>query len=203
MSKKESRIEIYSQADFNKADRIGRIRMHMLEPDRFALNDPDEEYYRQLQQAYQLVFEELRQSVAIRAIQETIDGAESWHKANRILQDIYELFAPFLKKNKELRRAILVEKLYMMAKVAESKAVFEYTDSDGVTQSGADQEWMVIAERLYSQAGKFEGLDEHDTALIDPDEIKIPNIEITSDPAAFLAAQNEEAEEAEDDEYDD
>lgn len=203
MSRKPSQIEIYSLEDFNKSDRIGRIRMHMIEPERFALNDQDEEYYRQLQQAYQLVFEELRQSIAIKAIQEAIPGAESWHRANRILLDIYELFAPFLKKNKELRRAILVEKLYMMADVAEKKAIFEYTDSAGVKHQGADQEWMVIAERLYSQAGKFEGLDEHDTALIDPDEIQIPSIEITSDPAAFLAAQNEEAEEAEYDEDDD
>lgn len=203
MSRKPSQIEIYSLEDFKKADRIGRIRMHMIEPERFALNDQDDEYYRQLQQAYQLVFEEMRQSVAIKAIQEAIPGAESWHRANRILLDIYELFAPFLKKNKELRRAILVEKLYMMADVAEKKAIFEYTDSDGVKHQGADQEWMVIAERLYTQAGKFEGLDEHDTTLIDPDEIQIPHIEITADPAAFLAAQNEEAEEAEYDEDDD
>lgn len=193
MSRKQLQIEIYSLEDFNKADRIGRIRMHMLEPDRFALNDQDDEYYRQLQQAYQLVFEELRQSFAIKAIQEAIPGAESWHRANRILQDIYELFAPFLKKNKELRRAILVEKLYMLAKAAEAKAV----DENG---QATDAEWMAIAERLYSQAGKFEGLDEHDTALIDPDEIQIPAIEITSDPAAFLDAQNEEVEEADLDE---
>lgn len=203
MSRKQSKIEIYSLDDFHKADRVGRIRMHMIEPDRFALNDQDEAYYRQLQQAYQLVFEELRQSVAIRAIQEAVPGAETWHRANVILKDIYELFSPFLKKNKELRRAILVEKLYSLAKVAESKAVFEYKDSDGIVQSGADMEWMVVAERLYSQAGKFEGLDEHDTAMIDPDEIQIPSIEITSDPNAFLEAQHKEAEEAEDDEWDD
>lgn len=177
--------------------------MHMIEPDRFALNDLEDIYYRQLQQAYQLVFEELRQSVAIRTIQEAIPGAESWHMANRVLQDIYELFAPFLKKNKDLRRAILVEKFYMMAKVAESKAIFEHTDSDGIVHQGADKEWMEVATRLYELAGKFEGLDEHDTAMIDPDEIQIPSIEITADPAAFLAAQTEEAEEADDDEWED
>lgn len=201
MSRKLSQIEIYSLEDFRKADRIGRIRMHMLEPDKFALNDQDDTYYRQLQQAYQLVFEELRQSVAIRAIQEGIPGAESWHMANRILKDIYELFAPFLKKNKELRRAILVEKFYAMAKVAEGKAMFEYTDDEGVTHQCADQDWMMIAEKLYTQAGKFEGLDQHEVTMLDPDEIQIPEIEITADPAAFLAAQAEESGEADD--YDD
>jgi len=204
MSRKRSQIEIYSLEDFKKADRLGRIRMHMLEPERFALNDQDDIYYRQLQQAYQLVFEELRHSVAIRAIQEAIPGAEMWHRANRILQDIYELFAPFLRKNKDLRRAILVEKLYEMAKVAEKRAYGSYTDDQGNVQEWADPDWMVIVERLYTQAGKFEGLDQHDAPLLDPDEIQIPEIEITADPAAFLAAQAENSgEEADWDEADD
>lgn len=203
MSKKPSTIEIYSLADFKKADRISRIRMHMLEPDRFVLNDQDETYYRQLQQAYQLVFEELRQSVAIKTIQEAVPGAETWHRANTILQDIYELFAPFLKKNKDLRRAILVERLYHMAKVAESKAHGTYKDDEGISHDFADKDWMELAMKLYVEAGRFEGLDEHDTAMIDPDEITIPEIEITSDPTAFLEAQNEEAEEGQGDEWDD
>lgn len=201
MSKRLSKIEIYSQADFQKADRIGRLRMHMIEPDKFVLNNSDDEYYRQLNQAYQLVFEELRQSVAIRAIQEAIPGAESWFKANAILRDIYELFAPFLVKNKDLRRAILVEKMYAMAQIAESKAHGVTKDEEtGEEYEWANSEWMLIAERLYSQAAKLEGLDQHESAVLDPDEIQIPAIEITSDPAAFIEAQTQEAEEAEEDE---
>jgi len=200
MSKKQSKIEIYSLEDFKKSDRIGRIRMHMLEPERFVLNDLEETYYRHLQQAYHLVFGELQESVAIRAIQEAIPGAESWYLANRILRDIYELFSPFLQKNRELRRAILVEKLYEMAKAAEKHAYGKRPNG----QEYADPEWMAIAERLYTQAGKFEGLDQHEAPMLDPDEVQIPHIEITADPAAFLAAQaedsGEEAEEWDDDE---
>lgn len=203
MSKKQSKIEIYSLGDFRKADRIGRLRMYMIEPDRFDLNNEDQNYYNDLNRAYQLVFEELQMSVAIRAIQGVIPGAESWHKANAILRDVYELFGPFLIKNKELRRAILVEKLYAMAKIAESRAYGEYQDEDGKNHEWADQEWMLVAEKLYSQAAKIEGLDQHEQQMIDPDDIMIPAIEITSDPAAFIAAQAEEAEEAEDDEDDD
>lgn len=176
--------------------------MHMLEPEKFCLDDQDERYYRMLQQAYQLVFDELRQSVAIRVIQETIPEAESWYMANRLLRDIYELFAPFVNKNKELRRAILVEKLYHLARVAEKNALVTYTDENGIQTEVANAEWMAMAERLYTQAGKFEGLDQHEVALIDPDEIQIPAIEITADPQAFIAAQAEESDEEADD-YDD
>lgn len=202
MSRRRSGIEIYSLEDFRKADRLGRIRMHMLEPEKFCLDDQDERYYRMLQQAYQLVFDELRQSVAIRVIQETIPEAESWYMANRLLRDIYELFAPFVNKNKELRRAILVEKLYHLARVAEKNALVTYTDEKGIETEVANADWMEMAQRLYTQAGKFEGLDQHEAALIDPDEIQIPAIEITADPQAFLAAQAEESDEEADD-YDD
>lgn len=176
--------------------------MHMLEPEKFCLDDQDERYYRMLQQAYQLVFDELRQSVAIRVIQETIPEAESWYMANRLLRDIYELFAPFVNKNKELRRAILVEKLYHLARVAEKNALVTYTDENGIQTEVANSDWMAMAERLYTQAGKFEGLDPREATLLDPDEIQIPAIEITADPQAFIAAQAEESDEEADD-YDD
>lgn len=163
----------------------------MIEPERFVLSEEDEVYYRQLQHAYHLVFDELRESVAMKAIMESVQGADTWHRANKVLRDIYELFSPFLKKNKELRRAIMLEKLYMMADVAQKKAVWEYVDAGGSPVQGADKEWMDMASRLLGQAAKIEGLDEQDKGLIDPDDLVIPEIEITNDPAAFLAAQTD------------
>lgn len=209
MSKNQSTIKIYSQADFGKADRIDRIRMHMIEPERFVLNDQDETYYRQLQAAYHLVFDELRESVAMKAIMETVEGADTWHRANKLMRDIYTLFSPFVQKNKDLRRAILLEKLYLMADVAQKKAVFKYTaqDKEGndIEHEGADLEWMELAGKLYAQAAKIEGLDQPEMSVINPDDLTIPEIEITSDPQAFLNAQNPDIEDAEEwpDEYDD
>lgn len=165
----------------------------MIEPDRFVLNDSDEKYYRQLQTAYHLVFDELRESVAMKAIMEQVPGADTWHRANRILRDIYALFSPFVQKNKDLRRAILLEKLYMMADVAQKNAVFKYEAQDpegnNIEKEGADLEWMEVAGKLYAQAAKIEGLDQPEVSMLNPDEITIPAIEITSDPNAFLAAQ--------------
>lgn len=200
MSKKTSTIEIYSQADFHKADRLDRIRMHMIEPERFILGDDDDAYYRQLQQAYHLVFQELRESVAMKAIMENVPGADTWHRANRILRDIYTLFSPFVQKNKDLRRAILLEKLYMMADVAQNRAVFTCTDDDGKEKECADRDWMEMAERLLSQAARIEGLDQPEKSAFDPDELVIPEIEITSDPAAFIEAQRQ-VDDVEFDEY--
>lgn len=189
MSKKQSKIEIYSLADFQKADRLDRIRMNMIEPERFVLDDADWKYAKDLESAWLLVSNETRESVAIRLIQNQVYGAESWYRANRMLRDIEALYAPFLKKNQEVQRARVVEKLYAMAEVAEKKAYG--TEDDGETV-WADKEWMVIAQKLYKDAAEMDGIQHDNSPPIDPDDLVIPEIEITSDPVAFLEAQTGE-----------
>lgn len=196
MSKKLSRIEIYSLSDFKKADRLDRIRMHMVEPERFVLDDQDEQYAMDLEHAWLLVSNETRESVAIRLIQNKVPGAESWYRANRILRDIETLYSPFITKNRDLQRRRVVEKLYAMAEIAEKKAM--WTDEDG--NECADKEWIVIAQKLYLEAAQLEGLHQDNAPPIDPDDLVIPEIEITSDPQAFLEAQTEGAEDIEYDE---
>lgn len=175
----------------------------MIEPDRFVLNDLDDTYYLQLQQAWRLVSDEVRESVAIRIIQEQVDGCESWFKANRVLRDVEALFAPFIERNKALQRGRVIEKLYWYARIAEERAVQTIDGKDIVSQ-----EWLVIAQKFLKEAAEMEGLDEIEKAGFTADDLEIPEIEITSDPTAFLEAQKGEyldyeddhPEEAEDDE---
>lgn len=185
MSKRPSKIEIYSLADFQKADRLDRIRMHMIEPERFVLNDQDEVYYLQLQEAWLLVSNEVREAVAIRLIQDKVDGCETYYKANRVLRDVEALFAPFLSKNRTIQRARIIEKMYLFAEKAESKAI--WTDEEGLEY--VDQEWLMLAQKFYREAAEMEGLNKIEESMLDADDIEIPEIEITSDPQAFLAMQ--------------
>lgn len=199
MSKKK-KIEVYSLADFNKATRLDRIRMHMIEPERFQLDYDDQDYYEGMQKAYHMVFDNMRESQAVKMIQNEITGFETWYKAKRLLSDVQLLFGEFVEKNRDLRRAILVEKLYRMAEKAEQRAIFTDIDENGIETEYADKEWIELAAKLYTDAAKIEGLDQHQVPMVNPDEIVIPAIEITSDPQAFLEAQLEEAEEGHDDE---
>ncbi|HRI58343.1 MAG TPA: hypothetical protein PK228_01425 [Saprospiraceae bacterium] len=189
------RIEIYSLADFKKADRLDRIRMHMVEPERFVLDDDAWQYAKDLESAWLLVSGETRESVSIRLIQNHVPGAESWYRANRMLRDIEQLYAPFLSRNRDMQRRRVVEKMYAMAEIAEKKAFG--TDDEG--KEWADKEWMVIAQKMYKDAAELEGLHTDNAPAIDPDDLVIPEIEITSDPQAFLEAQTEDLEYEEDD----
>lgn len=190
MSAKQSRLEIYSLEQFQKADRLDRIRMHMVEPERFVLHDDEWQYARDLEHAWLLVSGETRQGVAIRLIQNAGIGAESWYKANRILKDIEALYAPFLSKNREVQRMRVVEKLYYYADVAEKRAISTNEEGGEVV----NQEWLIIAQKFLKEAAEMEGLNAENAPLFDPDELIIPEIEITSDPAAFLAEQIEHEE---------
>jgi hypothetical protein len=189
LSKQASRIEIYSIKQFTEANRLDRIRMHMIEPERFELNNPDWEYYQALQQAFALVYNELRESVAVQAIRSNIAGYDNFATAQNLLRDCLTLYGSFMVKNKDARRAMMLEKLYELAEIAQRKAVeFE------------DPEWMELAGNLYAKAAAIEGLDKHEQSMPDPDELQIPALEITSDPTAFLESQNDTTD---DDEYDD
>lgn len=178
----KNKPQVYSLREFKSADRLDKIRMRMMEPEHFELNEADEEYLGQLTQAYQACFEEIRIGVAIKWIQENIPGCGSDYKANRVLQDCYELFAPFVRKNKELRRHILVEKFYFLAAKAEE-----------------DEDWQLAGE-MYSKAGKFEGLDKNDDETLDAAQIAAPQIIISNNPALLRTNQIEDAEFADQDE---
>jgi len=176
--------------------------MFMIEPDKFVLNDVDETYYLQLQQAWRLVSDEVRESVAINLIREQIDGCESWFKANRVLRDVEALFSPFIERNKSLQRGRVIEKLYWFAKKAEERAIVTIEGEEIV-----DQDWLVIAQKFLKEAAEMEGLNDIEKAGFTADDLEIPEIEITSDPQAFVEAQtgeyldyDDDPEEAEEDE---
>lgn len=179
--RKDSR-KVFTLTEFKDSHRLDRIKIHMMEPERFPLSDSDEEYHQQLLQVYQNCFEEMRQGAAVTWIQENIPGCESKYKSNRLLSDCYEVFAPFVQKNKELRRHILVEKLYWLAERA-------MQDDD-----------YALAADILAKAGKFEGLDKVDEVQFDPEAVIIPQITISAD-ATLLLPEKTENDEPEDAEY--
>ena len=118
---KPTSLQIYSQRDFQEADKLDRIYMSELEPDKFCLTDTEEKYYKKLIEAYQLVFEEISEANAIRLIRAQVTEFESLTSANRLLNDVQSYFGRFFNKNKNYRRAILVEKFYALGAQAEER----------------------------------------------------------------------------------
>ena len=188
-------LKIYANKDFKNASRLDRIYMWMIEPERFdhLLTQEEEEHARKLQQAYHGVFQELRRSAAVKWIQNNVRGAESLYLANRVLDDMQEVFGRFLDKNLALKQAIVVEKMYEDAEMM--RALAKKLKDDGDWERAGNL--LEKANKVRNDAAQLEGLHKIQKDFR-PEEFAIPEVVITSDPAVL----NENFEDAELDEDD-
>lgn len=176
-----NRLKIYSLKDFVAADRLSRIRMHIVEPERFILFESEQNYYEKLLKAYHGTFDTFQRTEAVKFIQNTIPDCETWYKANRVYQDSCELFGSFIERNKQLQRLKTVEKLFFYA---------EQLERDG--------KWLE-ASMVLEKAAKIEGLDKAEEQNFNPDDFIFPKMEVSSDPRLLREPQDIDFEEGADD----
>lgn len=197
MSKKQ--LTIYTNTHFKEATRLDRIYMAMIEPERFEglLSFEEQAYLDKLQLAYHGCFNELRHSAAIFYIQKNIRDCESMYKANRLLEDMQALYGRFLLKNKLLKQAIVVERMYEAAERMQEYAKELYQpgrDEDGNPLPANKDLAIAVEEKamlMLEKAAKMDGLDKLQTGF-DPKEFQLPEVEVTSDPAVLREGKDEE-----------
>lgn len=171
---------IVDQSEFRQASRVEKLQLVLREIQLEAwLSQPDFEYWQRLQQVFALTFKQFDQTKAIRVIRNQVPGAERYEVARRLYEDMASVYGPFMKRNKDLARAILIQRLWSIGVRLEQQGL------------------LVEAAEAFEKAGKFEGLDKHEHFELDPDDIKLPEIHITNDPRY---ANAEEAEIVEDNE---
>ncbi len=156
--------------------------MAMIEPERFegSLTLEEDAYRQQLERAYHHCHRELRQSAAVKLIQNNVQGCETMYKANRLLADMEELYGRFINKNSELKQAILVEKMYEDAEMI--RAMAAKVKDQGQYQAAA--EMLEKANNIREKAAKIEGIDKINRGF-DPSDFKLPAVVVTSDPAVL------------------
>lgn len=179
MSKLPS-LKILNDADWKQANRLERLGMVLREPDlETRLTNQEWEHWQRLQEVFALCFKQFDQAKAIRVIRSHIEGAERYEVAKRLYDDMCEVYGPVQKRNKDLARSILVQRLWSLGVRLEKAGKFE------------------AAAEAYEKAGKFEGLDKHDAAEFDPEDIILPTPVITNDPR-YANAEDVEYEDTDD-----
>lgn len=181
MSKLPS-LSIIDDSDFKKATRLEKFSMVLREPRlETMLTNQEWEHWERMQQVFALCFKQFDQTKAIRVIRSHMAGAERYEVAKRLYDDMCEVYGPVQKRNKEMARAILVQRLW---------SIGVRLEKEGKLLEAAD---------VFEKAGKFEALDKHDAAEFDPEDIILPTPVITNDPR-FANAEEIESEEVKDDE---
>lgn len=173
MFKGLSTKRVFDLVEFKNATKVERMYMYMIEPDRFVLAEEEERYFHILRQSYAVIaeFDKPRGEV-IEAIN-TIKG-DFRATAYRIMKDAQSLFGMFEEVDKRVQRAIVREKLKMLAIKAQNQ-------NDGQLEA-----------RCYEAMIRLDKLDQSDGDPVQ--DTTIPMLEVTSDPTALI----EEAEIIED-----
>ncbi len=180
MSKLPS-LSIIEEPDFKKASRLEKLSLVLREPDlEPLLTNQEWEHWQKVQQVFALCFKQFDQPKAIRVIRAQIPGAERYEVAKRLYDDMCEVYGPIQRRNKDMARAILVQRLWSL----------------GVRLEQAGK--LVEAAEVYEKAGKFEALDKNDPLEFDPADVELPVPLITNDPR-YANAETIESEEVEPD----
>lgn len=148
------------------------------------LTHQEYEHWQRIQMVFALCFKQYDQTKAIRVIRNQVAGAEAYATAKRLYDDMCDIYGPLQRRNKDMARAILVQRIWSLGVRLEQQGL------------------LVEAGEMFEKAGKFEGLDKHDEAEFDPADIEIPVPIITNDPRYANAEEIEaeyDPEEGEDD----
>lgn len=178
MSRKLSKLTIYTPIDFKNGSKLDRIMMAEMQPEKFMLSDYEQRYLEDLREAYGLVSDELSEGVAVVKIRNLMIGYESYAAAAKLLSDMQEYWRRFISKNKEYKQGMVAAKIYALAKKAEDIA--------------ETVEELDLVTKMLERAAKLEGLDKIADLGINPDDIQIGDVIITSDIRALRAEEEAE-----------
>ena len=111
MSKRLLKKKVFRLEDWKKASRIERMYIYMMEPDRFALNDPDRKYLNTLKRAFHIMSDYSSNLVASNLIFECFGEVETKNRVYKIMNDARDLFGAMIQRNKEFDRMVMKERL--------------------------------------------------------------------------------------------
>lgn len=181
LSKKLTKVSLFSREDFKSAKRIERIYIWMMEPERFRLSDKDMAYFETLKAAFIILSSTLSMRKAVEMIRHTsmkhsLNGKTiSERAAYNVINDVKNLFGDVLKRNKEFDRMVITERIAEIAERAES--------------DGDDE----LALSAYKELGKFKMLHKEESNEINTDDVDLPQLVVGSNPDYLKIGDVEDA----------
>lgn len=194
MSRQLSGLRLFTEKEFKEAERLERIHIAIMNPDRFFLNNQDEVYLDQLRSIFVVLCENLMESEAIRKCEALFPNIRRERLYNMI-NDAEELFARFRKVNKDHLRAVTRERL---KKYIYNLTHYKDETTGDMVEYTPDEKQMANIAKFEALLIKLDNLDKPDTEkTFDWSELQLPEINFTSDKTALIAeeAEYEESEE--------
>ena len=163
MSTELSKVRVFTDKMFKNATPIERMYIHMMEPERFVLNNTDHVRLEEIKDCFSLVNDKISAAEQIQLILENIRSIETWESANKLLREMETLFGDVVTRNREYTRTLYINKLRSLAAKAEE-------DGD-----------IAEARRCIQSAAKLDHMDIPEQQQIDPNQFKVPEVTFTTD----------------------
>jgi len=200
MSKQLLKIRIYTEKDFKKASRIERIGMYLIQPN-LMLSPSDEAYKAKLLQIFHIQCEAMSQMEIIRKVTELYPRMKL-ATVHKMMTDAESVFGSLMKRNKDVTRAVLIEKARRIHDIALEGIfidVFYLDEESGQEKSRKEMIQppnLKQANEALKLIAKLEQLDQPDSVENVYDNLTFPEMTFTTDPAALT--EDAEFEEVED-----
>lgn len=190
MSKALSQLRVFTERDFKEANRVERIFIWMMEPEKFTLNHYDQTYFDRLKTIFTIMCENLEQKVQMTLIQ-NIYTELAPYQLYGLMNDAEALFGKVRKVNKDFQRGLQRERLKSYIEWLSPKEIDPKKEPDNskpfkpVPDDAA--KLLLKAEELLMKLDRLDAEENDET--FDWDSLKIPKADFTSDPK-YLHAED-------------
>lgn len=173
------RSKIYTERDWQAADPLDRLYIHLLEPQRWPLNNVEEERLERLRKVWAIMCEKATHRERMALISKQVDVTE--RTIHRDINDATQLFGDILKFDTDLELRLAYDRYMDLYELASKEKDYD-------TARRCHDSALAVLEKIELRAPKTRK--------------KYAEIVFTSDPAALRARNQEEGEEIEFDEID-
>ncbi len=143
--------------------------MHMVQPYLFKLRDEELDYLHVLKEGFALISDKISQREAIKTLQFYYRGQYNDRYTYKIYHDIQNFFGSMVKVNKDYLRMQAHERLNKVIEMCEDV--------------GEIKEMRLAVNDI----ARLHDLHTPDDSGLQPDDIKLPDLHITSDPSVLDA----------------
>lgn len=138
MSKKLSKRRAYNANDWKNADRLGKLRIHVADPDDFKLSPTDEEYLYRIRRCWVIFSQHYTNASQLAALHNEFSTLSD-RSLRKLIQDAKAFYGDFQQETRQFNLIQQNERLYRL---------LEYAMEDGDHALALDIEKQIAKNRL-------------------------------------------------------
>lgn len=193
MSKQLSKTRIYTEAEFKAGDRLERIGMHLLQ-NGLTLSPTEEHYKADLWKVFQIHSDSLSQLGTLKKLKDLFPR-KKLSLLRQMITDAESVFGSLIQRNKDISRAVRIEKLTKIHEMAIDGVYVEELiqvpdpEADGGYRDQKVQRCLIepdlkVATDAIKLIDKIESDMKDEQSIMD--DLELGEIHFTTDPNALI-----------------